>query len=330
MKRYILTKLTKSKHFRKLDAGEEAKVRSGHETTDWLQIGKAVRQGCVWSPCLFDVYAEHIMRNSGLKDAQAEIKIAGRNNNNVRHADDNTLVAESEEELKGLLMTLQEESEKVGLNLNVQNTKNMAIWSHYSMGNRRGNSDWLKFGGVLKTLQMFIAALKLKSINPWKESYEQARDHNKKQSQYSANHLVKLCFFFFFSSSFMYGCESWNVKKAEHQRIEPLGLQYWRRLLRVLWTASRSKQSILKEISPGLSLKDWCWSWNSNTVATSCEALTDWKRPWCWERPRAGGEGDYRRWDGWMAWLTWWTWVWGNSGRWWWIGSPEVLRFMGS
>ena len=175
MKRYILTKLTKSKHFRKLDAGEEAKVRSGHETTDWLQIGKAVRQGCVWSPCLFDVYAEHIMRNSGLKDAQAEIKIAGRNNNNVRHADDNTLVAESEEELKGLLMTLQEESEKVDLNLNVQNTKNMAIWSHYSMGNRRGNSDWLNFGGVLKTLQMFIAALKLKSINPWKELWTSKR-----------------------------------------------------------------------------------------------------------------------------------------------------------
>ena len=106
MKRHILTKLTNSKHFRKLDAGEEAKVRSGHGTTDWLQIGKAVRQGCVWSLCLFDIYAEQIMRNAGLEDAQAEIKIAGRNNNNVRYADDSTLVAESEEELKGLLMTL--------------------------------------------------------------------------------------------------------------------------------------------------------------------------------------------------------------------------------
>ena len=81
MKRHILTKLTNSKHFRKLDAGEEAKVRSGHGTTDWLQIGKAVRQGCVWSPCLFDIYADQIMRNAGLEDAQAEIKIAGRNNN---------------------------------------------------------------------------------------------------------------------------------------------------------------------------------------------------------------------------------------------------------
>ena len=95
-----------------------------------------------------------------------------------------------------------------------------------------------------------------------------------------------------------YSCESWIVKKAENQRIEPFGLQYWRRLLRVHWTASRSKQSILKEISPGLSLKDWCWSWYSNTVATSCEALTDWKKPWCWEGPGAGGEGDDK-----MTWL---------------------------
>ena len=104
----------------------------------------------------------------------------------------------------------------------------------------------------------------------------------------------------------------------------------WRRLLRVPWTARRSNQSILKEITPGCSQKDWCWSWNSNTLATSHEELTNWKRPWCWEGLGAGGEGDDRRWDGWMASPTQWTWVWVNSGSWWWTGRPGVLRFAGS
>ena len=101
----------------------------------------------------------------------------------------------------------------------------------------------------------------------------------------------------------------------------------WRRLLRVPWTARRSNQSILKEISPGCSL-DRCWSWNSNTLATWCEELTQWKRPWSWERLRAGGEGDDRGWNGWMASPTQWTWVWVGSGSWWWTGSPGVLQFM--
>ena len=80
----------------------------------------------------------------------------------------------------------------------------------------------------------------------------------------------------------------------------------------------------------GVYWKDWCWSWNSNTLATWCEELTHWKRPWCWEELGAGGEGDDREWDGWMASLTRWTWVWVNSGSWWWTGRPGVLRFMGS
>ena len=113
----------------------------------------------------------------------------------------------------------------------------------------------------------------------------------------------------------MYGCESWTVKKAERQRIDAFELWCWRRLLRVPWTARRSKQSILKEISPGCSLIfDWCWSWNSSTLATWCEELTHWKRPWCWEGLGAGGGGDDRGWDGWMASPTQWTWVWVNSG----------------
>ena len=112
--------------FRNVYAGQEATVRTVHGTTDWFQIGKEVRQGCILSPCLFNFYAEYIMRNAGLEEAQAGIKIAGRNINNLRYADDTTLMAESEEELKSLLMKVKEESEKVGLKLNIQKTKIMA------------------------------------------------------------------------------------------------------------------------------------------------------------------------------------------------------------
>ena len=110
----------------------------------------------------------------------------------------------------------------------------------------------------------------------------------------------------------MYGCESWTVKNAEHQKIDAFELWCWRRLLRVPWTAGRSNQSILKEM--GVHWRDWCWSWNSNNLATSCEELTHWKRPWCWEGLGAGGEGEDRGWDGWMASPTRWAWVWVNSG----------------
>ena len=127
----------------------------------------------------------------------------------------------------------------------------------------------------------------------------------------------------------MYGCESWVVKKAERQRIDAFELWCWRRLLRVPWTARTSSQSILKEIRMGVHWKDWCWSWNSNPLATWCEELTHWKRPWCWERLRAGGEGEDRGWNGWMASSTQWTWVWVDSGSWWWTGRPGMLQFMG-
>ena len=111
---------------RNLYAGQEATVRTGHGTTDWFQIGKIVRQGYILSPCLFNFYAEHVMRNAGLEEAQAGIKIAGRNIKNLRYPDDTTLIAESEEELKSLLMKVKEKSEKVGLKLNIQKTKIMA------------------------------------------------------------------------------------------------------------------------------------------------------------------------------------------------------------
>ena len=119
-----------------LYASQEAIIRTGHETTDWFQIGKGVRQGCILSPCLFNLYAKYITRNAGLEEAQAGIKIAGRNINNLRYADDTTLMAESEE-LNGLLMKVKEESKKVGLKLNIQKTK---IRSHHFMANSWGNN----------------------------------------------------------------------------------------------------------------------------------------------------------------------------------------------
>ena len=109
-----------------LYAGQEATVRTGRGTTEWFQIGKGVCQGCILSPCLFNLHAEYILRNARLEEAQAGIKIAGRNINNLRYADDNTFMAESEEELKSLLMKMKEESEKVGLKFNIQKTKIMA------------------------------------------------------------------------------------------------------------------------------------------------------------------------------------------------------------
>ena len=128
----------------------------------------------------------------------------------------------------------------------------------------------------------------------------------------------------------VYGCESWSIKKAECRRTDAFELWCWKSLLRVPWSARRSNQSILKEISPECSLEGLMLKLNSNTLATWCEELTYWKWPWCWERLEAGEEGDNRGWDGWMASPTQWTWVWVNSGNWWWTGRPGVLESMGS
>ena len=122
---------------RNLYSGQEATVRTGHGTTDWFQIGKGVCQSCILSPCLFNLYAEYIMRNAGLDEAQAGTGIAGRNISNLRYADDTTLMVESEEDLKSLLMKVKEESEKVGLKLNIQKTKIMVSGScHHFMANK--------------------------------------------------------------------------------------------------------------------------------------------------------------------------------------------------
>ena len=127
----------------------------------------------------------------------------------------------------------------------------------------------------------------------------------------------------------MYGCESWTVNKAEHRRIDAFELWCWRRLLRVPWTARRSNQSILKEISPWYSLEGLMLKLKLQYLATWCEELSHLKRPWCWERLRAGGKGDNRGGDCWMESLTQWTWVWVNSRSWLWTGRPGMLWFMG-
>ena len=132
---------------RNLYADQEATVRTGHGTADWFQVGKGVCQGCILSPCLFNFYAEYIMRNAGLEETQAGIKIAGRNINNLRYTDDITLMAESEEELKGPLMKVKEESEKVGLKLNIQKTKIMASGPITS---------WQIDGKIVETVTAFI------------------------------------------------------------------------------------------------------------------------------------------------------------------------------
>ena len=127
----------------------------------------------------------------------------------------------------------------------------------------------------------------------------------------------------------MYGCEHWTVKKAERWSIDAFELWCWRRLLRVPWTARRSNQPILKEISPEYSLEGLMLKLKLHYFGTWCEELTHWKRPWCWERLKAGGEGDDRGWDSWMASPIQWTWVGVNSGSGWWTRRPGVLQSVG-
>jgi len=203
------------------------------------------------SPCLFNLNAEYIMRYPRLEEPQASIKIAWRNINNLRYADDTTLTAESEEELKSLLMKVKEESEKVGLKLNIQKTKIMASGPTIS---------WQIDGETMETVGDFIV-LGSKITADGDGSHEIKRClllgskvmtnlvsilKSRDITLPTKVCLVKTMFF----PVVMCGCESWTIKKAESRRIDASELWYWRRLLRVPWTARRSNQSILKEISP--------------------------------------------------------------------------------
>jgi len=238
---------------RNLYAGQEATVRTGHGTTDWFQIGNGVRQGYILSPCLFNFYAEYIMRNAGLAEAQARIKIARRNISNLRYADDTILMEESEE-LKSLLMKVKEESEKVDLKLSIQKTKIMASGPITS---------WEIDGETVEAVTDFIfGGSKITADGDCNHeikrclllgSYDQPRQHIKKQIHHFTNKGPS-------SQGYglpvvMYGCESWTIKKAKHWRIEAFELSCWRRLLRVSWATKRSNQSILKEINLEYSLE---------------------------------------------------------------------------
>ena len=237
---------------RNLYAGQEATVRTGHETTDWFQIGKGVRQGCILSPCLFNLYAEYIMRNNGLEEAQARIKIAGRNINNLRYADDTTLMSESEEGLKSLLMKVKWESEKVGLELNIQKTK-ITVSGPITSRQIDGEtvSDFIFWGSKItadgeSSHEIKRCLLLGRKVITNLDSILKSRNIILSTKVCLVKAMVFLVV--------MYGCESWTIKKAEPQRIDVFELWCWRRLLRVPWTAGRSIQSILKEISPKYSL----------------------------------------------------------------------------
>ena len=193
------------------------------------------------------------MRDAGLDEAQAGIKIAGRNISNLRYADDTTLMAESEEELKSLLMKVKEESEKVGLKLNIQKTRIMAsssITSWQIDGEQWKQWETLYFGAP-KSLQMVTAAMKLLLLGRKAMTNLDSILKSRDITLPTKVHLIKAVVF----PVVMYGCESWTIKKAEHQIIDAFELWCWRRLLRVPWTARRSNQSILKEISPEYSLE---------------------------------------------------------------------------
>ena len=201
---------------RNLYAGQEATVRTGHGTTDWFQIGKGVRQGCILSPCLFNFYAVHIMQNPRLDEAQARIKIARRNINNLRYADDTTLMAESEKELKSLLMKVKEESEKVGLKLNIQKTKIMASGPITSWQIDREIVETVAdfiFGGSKITADSDCSheikrhLLLGRKVMTNLDSILKSRDTALSTKIY----LVKAMVF----PVITYGCESWTIKKAE-------------------------------------------------------------------------------------------------------------------
>ena len=201
---------------RNLYAGQEAIVRTGHGMTDLFQVGKGVRQGCILSPYLFNLYAEYIMRNAGLEEAQAGIKIAGRNINNLRYADDTTLVAESEEELKSLLMEVKEESERIGLKLNIQKTKIMASGPITSLEidgeTVERVSDFIVWGS--KITADGDCSHEIKGRLPLGRKAMTNLDSILKSRDITLPTKVRLVKAMVFQVV-MYGCESWTVKKAE-------------------------------------------------------------------------------------------------------------------
>ena len=213
-------------------------------------------------------------------------------------------------------MKMKEESEKVGLKLNIQKTKIMAPGPIIS---------WQIDGETVETVSdlIFLGRRLLlgRKVMTNLDSIFKSRDIILPTKVC----LVKAMVF----PIVMYGCECWTIKKADHLRTDAFELWCWWRLLRVPRTVRRSNQSILKEISLEYSLEGQMLKLKLQYLTTWCKELTHWKRPWCWERLKARGEGDNREWDCWMASPTRWTWVWASSGNWWWTGKPGTLQSMG-
>ena len=230
---------------------------------------------------------------------------------------------------KGFLMKVKEEGEKIGLKLNIQKTKIMAFGPITS---------WQIDGETMEIVTDFIlggskitadgnCSHEIKTLALWKKRYDQTIQHIKKQRHYFANkvHLDKAMIF----PVVMYGCESWTIKKAEHWKIDTFDLWCWRRLLSIPWTARRSNLPVLKKISSEYPLEGLMLKLKLQYFGHLMCITDSLKRTWCWERLKAGGEGDDRGWDGWMASLTRWTGVWARFGGWWWTGKSSTLQSMG-
>ena len=221
---------------------------------EWLQIGKVVHQDCILSPCLFNSYAVYILQNAGLDETQAGNQILGRNINNLRYADDTTLMAESEEELKSLLMKVKEESAKAGLKLNFQKTKIIAF---------DPITSWQIDGETMERVTDFIfLGSKITADGDCSPEIKRCLLLGTKAMTNlvsiltSITLLTQVCLVKdMVFPVVMYGCESWTVRKAVLQRIDAFELWYLRRLLRVPWTARRSNQLIIKVIRPEYSLE---------------------------------------------------------------------------
>ena len=229
-------------------ACQEATVRNGHGKTDCFQIGKGVLQGCILSPCLFNLNEEYIKKNPGLNESQAGIKIAERNINNLRYEDDTILMAESKE-LKSLLRKVKEESEKVGLKLSIQKTN---IRESDPISSCQINGEIVEtvadyFRGLQNTADGHLSHKSKRRLLPGRKVMTNLDSilKSKDITLPTEVHLVKAMVFLVL----VYGCESWTIKKSEDRRIDAFDLWCWKRLLRVPWTARRSNRSILKQIT---------------------------------------------------------------------------------
>ena len=277
---------------------------------DWFKIGKGVCQGYVLSPCLFNLYAEYIMWNTRLDESQAEIKIVGRNTNNLRYADDTTNGRKQRETKESFDEGERGEWESW---LKIQHPKKLkfGIRFHHFMANRRGKmvtvTDFILGGSKITADGDCSHEIKRHLLLEGKAMTKLDSILKSKDITF----LTKVCIVK--ATVFpvvMYRCESWTIKKAVHQRIDAFELWCWR-LLRVPWTARR-----VQPVNPRGN-QPWIFIGRVDTKAEAPVLWpTHWKRPWCWEGLRAGEEVGNRGWDDWMASLTQRTWAWTHSGRW--------------